>query len=181
MTDIFKNLTINTVVEDGKVTSITMPVTGQVINIVYGEDGGILDVRGADGNTLDMSTAVGAVGIDYSIYTLDEDTLDDPLGDSAPTILSVADKIVDINGKLVDLEFDEKGRLVKEVNSKFTSYYFLKEMVNYGPKCTNRLAYLYGSMLAMVREVKLEDGTLAYDEVLFGNVLTRTAASEVSA
>lgn len=178
MTDRFKNLTIDTVVnEDGQVTSITLPVSGKVLNLIYDDEGGISDVQGEDGNTLDMSDVIGAVGVPAAIYSADLDNVDDPMvtEDSSETT-PIADKIIDMNGKLVVLEYDEKGRLTKEVNSKFTSYYFLKETRNYGPLCANRLAYLYGTMTAMVREAKTTDGTIVYEEALFGNVLSRTKA-----
>ena len=175
MTDNFKNLVIETEKdESGKVTKVIMPVTGTEINIVYDANGGIADIQNAEGNTFDMSTAVGAVSVDYSLYT---ETEDDPLDDGFATdkVISVADKILSMNGKIINLEFTEDGRLWKESNEKFTAHYFLKETVNYGPLCTNRLAIVYGNMLAAVREIKLADGTIAHEEVLFGNVLTRTA------
>lgn len=178
MTDRFKNLTIDTVVnEDGQITSITLPLSGKVLNLIYDEEGGISDVQGEDGNTLDMSDVIGAVGIPASKYTADFDNVDDPmLAEDSSETTPIADKIIDMNGKLVVLEYDKEGRLTKEVNSKFTSYYFLKETKNYGPLCANRLAYLYGTMTAMVREAKTADGTIVYEEALFGNILTRTEA-----
>lgn len=178
MTDTFKNLVIDTVVKDGKVISVTMPITGKVINFEYNKDGGVSNVTGDDGEPLDMSTAIGAVAIDFSAYS-DSDEADDPLGMGmgGTGVVSIADKIIDMNGKLITLEFTEDGRLEKEVNSKFTSHYFLKETVNYGPLCTNRLAYIYGNMCVMVREVKLEDGSIAQEEVMFGTILTRTVVA----
>lgn len=167
MTDAFKNLVIE-VKKDaaGKPVSIVLPISGKTLGIEYNEKGGVSNVTGVD-----MSSAIGAVAVDSSIYTVGEDgaLLD---GEKAAPIQMGA-KVIGQNGKVITFDFDEVGRLRSETNEKFTSHYFLKEPVNFGPMCTQRLSTVYGNSAVIVRELKDPvTGVISYEESVFANVIT---------
>lgn len=184
MTDLFKNITIESSVDkDGRVSRIVLPISKKAINLVYDEYGDVLDIQDDNGDPIDMSETESAITTNLALYTDEVTGVDDPMmgmGAESIDFVNVADKVLGLDNKMITLEYNEEGRLVKESNTKFSSYYFLKEVKNYGRMVTDRLANIYGNMVAMVREVKLEDGTYAYDEILFGNTFVRTLAADVN-
>ena len=169
MTDNFKNLVIDiTKDESGRPVKIVLPISGNTLEIEYNANGGVSNVTGVD-----MTAVIGAVGVDASVYA-DED---EPIVDGvASPVIQMGAKVVSQSGSIITLDFDEKGRLREESNEKFTSHYFLKEASNYGPKCTQRLATVYGNSAVIIRELKnTETGEISYEESVFANVLAVSA------
>ncbi len=182
MTDLFKNITIESSVDkEGRVSRIVLPFSKKIINFIYDENNDVESLVDDNGDPVDMSEASPAVVINTALYTpTTGDELDDPMMQPADIdFVNVADKVLGLDNKIITLEYNEDGRLVKESNTKFSSYYFLKEIQNYGEMVQNRLTAVYENMVVLVREIKLEDGTLAYDEILFGNTVMRIAAADV--
>ena len=166
MTDAFKNLVIEVTKDaSGRPVKVVLPISGKTLGIEYSNAGGVSNVTGVD-----MSAAIGAVGIDSSVYAVGEEpTLVD--GEKKAPIQMGA-KVIGQNGKVIIFDFDEAGRLRSETNEKFTSHYFLKEAANFGPMCTQRLSTVYGNSAVIIRELKdAETGAISYEESVFANVI----------
>lgn len=172
MTDSFKNLVIEyTKDENGRPISIVLPISGNTLGIEYNENGGVSNVTGVD-----MTAVTGVVTVDSSVYT-DEDEPENLLDGEHVAPLQCGAKVIGMDGGLITLDFDENGRLLSESNDKFTAHYFLKEITNYGPKCTGRLSAVYGNAVVIIRELKnTTTGEISYEESVFANVLTTADA-----
>ena len=166
MTDAFKNLVIEVKKDaSGRPVSVVLPVSGKTLGIEYGAAGGVSNVTGVD-----MSAAIGAVAVDSSVYTTDENAA--LLDEDKVAPIQMGAKVIGQDGKVITFDFDEAGRLRSESNEKFTSHYFLKEAVNFGPMCTQRLSTVYGNSAVIVRELKdPKTGAISYEESVFANVI----------
>lgn len=166
MTDAFKNLVIEVTKDaSGRPVSVVLPISGKTLGIEYGKNGGVANVTGVD-----MTAAIGAVTVDSSVYAVGEDAA--VLDGEQVAPIQMGAKVIGQNGKVITFEFDEAGRLRSESNEKFTSHYFLKEVANFGPMCTQRLSTVYGNSAVIIRELKdAKTGAITYEESVFANVI----------